>query len=57
MFSILLAQGPANTLNYFIAGYAVFFTVMILYLGSLLLRRRNLQQDYEILQELEQQDE
>jgi hypothetical protein len=54
---MLFAEGPANTINYFIAGYAVFFTVMILYLASLLLRWRNLKKDLEVLHEVEQRDE
>jgi hypothetical protein len=37
-----------------IGGYIVFFTVMILYLGSLILRHRNMQRDLETLEELEQ---
>lgn len=54
---MLFAEGPANTVNYMIAGYTVFFTVMILYLTSLLVRNRNLKQDLEVLQEVEQRDE
>ena len=54
---MLFAEGPANTVNYLIAGYTVFFTVMILYLASLLMRQRNLKQDLEVLQEVEQRDE
>ena len=53
----MFAEGPANTVNYMIAGYTVFFTVMILYLASLLVRNRNLKQDLEVLQEVEQRDE
>jgi hypothetical protein len=37
-----------------IAGYAVIFVVMLIYLVSLYLRRRNLRQDLELLQELEE---
>jgi hypothetical protein len=53
----MFAEGPANTVNYMIAGYTVFFTVMILYLTSLLVRYRNLKQDLDVLQEVEQRDE
>jgi CcmD family protein len=42
-----------NTTNYLIAGYAVIFIVMALYLFSLWARQRNLQQDLETLQEVE----
>jgi len=54
---MLFDEGPANTLNYMIAGYAVFFTAMILYLASLLMRYRNLKQDLEVLEEIEPPDE
>jgi hypothetical protein len=54
---MLFAEAPANTVNYFIAGYTVFFTVMILYLVSLFVRWRNLKQDLEVLHEVEQRDE
>ncbi len=47
-------QGPANTLNYMIAGYAVFFTIMIIYLVSLVVRWRNLRQDQEMLEQVDE---
>jgi hypothetical protein len=48
-------EGPANTLNYMIAGYVVIFGVMAVYLVSLVVRWRNLRQDEESLQELDKQ--
>lgn len=48
-------QGPANTLSYMIAGYVVIFGVMIVYLASLVVRWRNLRQDEEMLEEVEEQ--
>lgn len=53
MSLFLLQQGPANTMNYMIAGYAVIFGVMLLYLASLVIRQRNLRQDMELLEDLE----
>jgi hypothetical protein len=50
---MLFQQGPAETTAYMIAGYAVIFGVMLIYLASLAIRRRNLEQDLEVLQELE----
>ena len=50
----LMQEGPAQTVNYFIAGYVVIFGVMALYLASLIIRRRNLKQDLEVLQEMEE---
>ncbi len=49
------AQGPAETSAYMIAGYAVIFIVMFLYLGSLTVRKRNLEQDIALLETLEKE--
>ena len=45
--------GPADTLNYMLAGYTVFFVVLIAYLVSLVLRWRNLRQDEAMLAQIE----
>ena len=57
LFSILLQEGPANTTSYMIAGYAVIFGVMLLYLISLLVRQRNLQKDLEVLEEIQEEEQ
>ena len=49
-------QGPADTINYMIAGYSVIFGVIFVYLTSLILRWRNLRQDEQMLNELEDKD-
>jgi hypothetical protein len=54
LFSILHA--PANTNSYFIAGYVVFFTVMTLYLASLIIRSKNLKKEYELLEDLAEEE-
>ena len=54
---LFLQQGPADTTGYMIAGYAVIFIVMLVYLASLMIRRRNLIQDLDVLQELEGEGE
>lgn len=48
-----LFQAPINTDGYYFAGYAVFFTVMAIYLGILVVRQRNLKAEYELLVELD----
>jgi hypothetical protein len=53
---IFLQQGPAQTVNYMIAGYTVIFGVMLIYLISLSIRRRNLQRDMGILEEIEKKN-
>lgn len=53
----LLQEGPAQTMNYFIAGYVVIFGVMAIYLASLIMRQRNLKQDLETLKELQERQE
>ncbi|RMF43079.1 MAG: hypothetical protein D6755_10735 [Anaerolineae bacterium] len=49
------SQGPAETTGYMVFGYAVIFVVMFLYLGSLMLRKRNLEQDITLLESLEKE--
>jgi hypothetical protein len=49
----LFQEGPAQTVNYFIAGYVVIFGVMGLYLASLIIRQRNLKRDLETLEEMQ----
>lgn len=49
-------EGPANTLNYMIAGYVVIFGTMLLYLVSLISRWKNLRKDAELMKELEKKD-
>ena len=56
MQSILL-EAPADTTSYMIAGFVVIFGVMLLYVLSLYIRRRNLEQDLEVLGELVAVDE
>ena len=51
----LLQDAPAETTGYMIAGYAVIFGVMFIYLVSLMVRNRSLGQDLEVLQDLQQQ--
>ncbi len=53
MFELILQTTP-NTNNYMIGGYAVFFTVMIIYLVRLVVRYRNMKRDLATLEELEQ---
>ncbi len=47
-------QPPADTLSYMIAGYAVIFGVMLVYLASLFVRWRNLRQDEEMLEQMDE---
>ena len=48
-----LQEATPDTSGYMIAGYAVAFIVMGLYVFSLYLRNRNLQQDLTLLEEME----
>ncbi len=47
-------QGTIDTSQYMIAGYAVFFSVSIIYLISLVTRWKNLMRDLETLEELDE---
>jgi CcmD family protein len=53
---LLLQDSPAETTGYMIAGYAVIFGLMLFYLISLVMRRRNLEQDLEVLEDLQKRD-
>jgi len=53
---MLALDAPANTVSYMIAGFVVIFGVMIIYLVSLVIRHRNLNQDLHTLEELEDQE-
>jgi hypothetical protein len=48
-----LQEGPAQTTGYMIAGYVIIFGTMAVYLVSLVLRRRSLDQDLEVLDEIQ----
>jgi hypothetical protein len=52
-----LQQGPIETTNYMIAGYAVIFGVMLIYLVSLVVRHRSLKQDIRVLQDLDEKEQ
>jgi CcmD family protein len=52
-----MQEGPANTVNYMIAGYVVIFSVILIYLVSLAIRNRNLKQDLEVLEDVDQKDQ
>jgi len=55
---ILFGQHPVtpDTTNFMIFGYAVIFGVMFSYILSLYLRRRNLEMDMELLQDIDEDD-
>jgi hypothetical protein len=50
---MLFLQTTPDTSGYMIAGYAIAFIVMALYVASMALRSRNLKQDLSTLEELE----
>ena len=52
---MLLQEATANTNGYMIAGYAVAFIVMALYVASIYVRVRNLNQDLTALEEMDKQ--
>jgi hypothetical protein len=52
----LQAGSPPDTSFYFILGYTVIFTVLALYLASLVLRFRNARRDAYMLKELEEKE-
>lgn len=53
---MILLQATPDTTSYMIAGYAVFFSVMLIYLVSFFVRFKNLKADLEVLQEIESEE-
>jgi len=51
---MLFLQTTPDTSGYMIAGYAIAFIVMALYVASMAMRSRNLNQDLTTLEELDQ---
>ena len=49
----MFPQSIPDTSGYMIAGYAIAFLVMILYVASMILRNRNLKQDLTMLEEMD----
>ncbi len=50
----MLFQNTIDTSTYMIGGYAIFFSVSIIYLISLVTRWKNLQRDLEMLEEMDE---
>lgn len=53
---MIFQQGPADTFDFMVMGYAVIFVLMGGYIGSLLVRWRRLRQDEQILEDVVEQD-
>ena len=53
----MFLQTTPDTSGYMIAGYAIAFIVMALYVASMALRNRNLHQDLTTLEELDKAGE
>jgi hypothetical protein len=53
----LQADAVPNTLVYMIAGYAVIFIILALYLLSLLVRSRSAKRDMAMLEEIREKEE
>ncbi len=56
MLYTFLQQAPAETTTFMIAGYSVIFGIILLYIISIFVRRRNLKRDLDTLNEMESQD-
>jgi len=53
----MIQDGPADTLNFMIAGFAVILGVIGVFLASLTVRFRNLKRDLDLLHEMETKGE
>lgn len=48
-------QSPPDTSQYMVAGYAIAFGVMLIYVGSMFIRSRNLKRDLSMLEEMDKE--
>jgi CcmD family protein len=53
LFLRVLQEGPPDTMDFMILGYAVIFVVMGIYIFSLFSRRRKLDRDLKSLEEMD----
>jgi len=56
MLISILQQAPAETTRFMIAGYAVIFSIMLAYVISIFIRRRNIKRELDMLKEIEPDD-
>ncbi|GEM_PF-222435 len=54
---MFILDTPPDTSTYMIAGYSIFFILIILYLISLFIRTRNLNEDLSILESMKEQSQ
>ena len=50
---MFLLETPPDTSSYMVAGYAISFAVMLLYVASLFIRYRNLNRDMSMFEEMD----
>jgi len=50
-------ETPPDTSQYMVAGYAIAFGVMLIYVVSLFIRSRNLKRDLSMLEEMDKEKE
>ncbi len=53
MFSVL-AQTTPNTISYMVLGYALIIGTGVVYVATLILRRRNLKREIAIMEQMEE---
>jgi hypothetical protein len=49
---MFIQQGPAQTFNYMVMGFAVILGVMAAYIASFIIRARNMRRDLTVLEEI-----
>lgn len=52
-----LLQSTPDTISYMILGYVIIGGIGLIYIGSLLMRQRNLKQDLDVLERLQADDD
>ena len=52
----LFQQATPDTMAFMVGGFAVIFGTLLIYWASILIRRRNLDQDLKILEDIENEE-
>lgn len=52
---MLFLETPPDTSQYMVAGYAIAFGVMLIYVVSMFIRSRNLKRDLSMLEEMDKE--
>jgi hypothetical protein len=54
---MFLQEAPADTFNYMVLGFGVIFTIMGIFIASLVVRFRNLNRDLKLIDDIDDKEQ